>query len=199
MRFSRFLPAAGLAAVVALAAAPGQSQAQITIPSSMSATCANASCSQLRFFLDLNETRTLYIKWFELNAAGAWRFGGLASVVSSSTATNVTANFQTQLFNGNLQLYSVHPTVSPPIEPLVIMTDMSVLGARSDIDAFTYRGQACFGSNCGANDPADVRYDGTVSLTAAPEPASTLLLLSGLLGVGGAAARKRRRRKAEMV
>jgi len=198
MRSYRFLPAAGLAAVIALAAAPEQSRAQVTIPSSMSATCANASCSQLRFFLDLTETRTLYIKWFELNGAGAWRFGGVNSIVSAATASNVTANFQTQLFNGNLQLYSVYPTTSPPIEPIVITTDMSALGALSDINAFTYRGQSCFKSTCRAEDPADVMYNGTVSLTATPEPASTLLLLSGLLGVGGAAARKRRR-KAEVV
>ena len=192
MRPYRFLPAAGLVALVALATAPRQAQAQITIPSSMSATCANASCSQLRFFLDLNDSRTLYIKWFELNAAGAWRFGGLNSVVSAATATNVTSNFQTQLFNGNLQLYSVDPSQAPPIEPVVITTDMSILGAMSDIESFNYRGQACFSVRCSVSDPADVAYDGTVDFSATPEPATTLLLLSGLVGVGGAAARKRR-------
>lgn len=194
MRPYRFLPAAGLVALVALATAPGQTQAQITIPSTMSATCANASCSQLRFFLDFSDSRTLYLKWFEINAAGAWRFGGLNSVMSAATATNVTSNFQTQLFNGNVQMSGVDMTQSLPIEPVVITTDMSVVGVLSDLDSFDHRGQACFSVRCGASDPADVGFTGTVDFSATPEPATTLLLLSGLVGVGGAAARKRRRK-----
>jgi hypothetical protein len=200
MRLYRFLPA-GLAVALFVGAPPQQVQAQITIPSSMSATCANVSCSQLRFFLNLNETRPLYIKWFELNTAGAWRFGGLNSVVSASTAANYTSAYQSQMFNGGLQLYGAHSATAPPTEPLVITADMANLGLLSDINSFTYSGQSCFRSDCRVRTAgdADVMYDGTVSLTATPEPASTVLLLSGLLGIGGAVARKRRLRRAELV
>ena len=176
-----------LAAMLALPAMANDASAQsIDMTSSMTANCINtapaaANCSMVRFYLQLDGSSTVDVVRIFSNGA-PWTFGSLVSV-RDGTGADVTSNWFSGVSSSQLQLSAFASPAAP--EPLLLTVNMSSWGTAAQLTngSLTYNGQ---GFNAAGQLAS---FSGTVT----PEPGTTLLLATGLLGLLGFGIVRRRR------
>ena len=165
------------AAMLALPAMAQPVSAQsLDIVSSMSANCVNtgaSTCEFVRFYLTLDGSSTVDVARI-FSDGTTWQFGSLIGV-RDGTGADVTSSWFSGVSGTSLQLSAFAAPAGP--EPLLLTVQMAAWGSSGQLSngSLTYNGQ---GFNSGGQLAS---FQGTVS----PEPATTLLLATGLFGLLG--------------
>jgi len=169
------------AAAIAVFGVPGNGYAQSMTISSMAQAVCIGSCSTVRFSISLNGTYyTKRIRFWSANP-NLWVFSGISSVQDGN---GTVLPWKNTVAHQGLFLQSFGNWVPGP---LFVTTNMSTFSKAGDL----YNGSLSYEMLASA-DPSGVepRYEVTGLVT--PEPASLLLVATGLVGVAGAARRRRR-------
>jgi hypothetical protein len=174
----RGVAVAGLA--LAMSVQPAKASEELT--SSMTATCVDGSCEYVDFLLTALEPGTWFFDIVRISSPSVWQFGSLDSVWAGAVALS----WEASITGGNLNFTTTPESGETGSEgPLRIRVQMSSWGDASQLTLMNYSAQGLMNLN-----DAGSSFSAEGSVTT-PEPTTTLLLGTGLMGLL-AVGRKRR-------
>ena len=168
-----------LTAGLAIGFAVQPAQASDNLTSSMTAECVgeNGTCEFVIFTLDTFGSSAAYMESLNLNdPTGTWAFGNLLSVTAAGSPLSWYGNLR----SGGLALSSLeNGGVFNPV-PLRMHVQMTSWGTQEELALLGVTGEVVTGP--GGPGGQEV-----------PEPATMMLLGTGLAGIAGIGTRRRRR------
>lgn len=174
-----------------------------SLDSSMTADCIGAGglCSSVAFTLDVVGTQRLAALELFNDNMGAWDFGSIQSIKSGSTVLSWVKTI-VDLRGWHIDFEAAGGAGWPALEPLVMTVNMNKYGSEflANSNSFSYSAQGLEGTS--GYDPyitsGVVGAGGTGGTTTTPEPASMILLGSGIVAMGAVRRRRKQRLEAQL-
>jgi hypothetical protein len=169
----------------------------------MTADCVGAggACSSVAFTLDVaGAQRLAALELFNDNMS-AWDFGSIQSIKSGNTVLSWVSTI-VDFRNWHIDFEGAGSAGWPALEPLVLTINMNKYGSEllANSNSFSYTAQGLQGTS--GNDPylasGVVGAGATGGTTTTPEPASMILMASGLVAMGAARRRRKQRMEAQL-